>query len=208
MSVLRTANINKIRGDVSHTFILIICLSFWLIIMMIGLSLCLVPSEPNSWSVIDNNMCLFFGPVNYFTPGTYIGHSLFILFNTVGIIVMAVANILLVLTVIKSEKAVSKIAKSATKTGKGSILLKMALRLVLLTLSNVCCWFPILVITLISLTGYPLHDLVVSWEAALIIPVNATSNPVLYLLLISNIFKKKQARKGNVGHFVKDAPKN
>ena len=100
--------------------------------------------------------------------------SFFIGLNFVSFTFILVAYILMFWTVKRAARAVR-----STSMNKESA---MAKRLICIVMTDFCCWMPIIIISILSLTGN-FHDpdkIAFVWIAVFVLPLNSSLNPILY----------------------------
>ena len=67
----------------------------------------------------------------------------------------------------------------------------LAKRMLGIVLTNLCCWFPIIVFTFISLHGFHRSvNTLQAWTAVCLFPINSALNPAIYTYFVSNIYHK------------------
>ena len=70
----------------------------------------------------------------------------------------------------------------------------LATRMVLIVLTDFCCWIPIIGIGIASLSGWNAPQDVYAWIAVFVLPLNSALNPVLYTISTKK-FRQKIAGK-------------
>ena len=68
----------------------------------------------------------------------------------------------------------------------------LAKRMTFIILTDFACWFPVIVISILALTGN-LHDptkQVYAWIAVFVLPINSSINPLLYTFSTPYVRKK------------------
>ncbi|XP_078377085.1 uncharacterized protein LOC144660350 [Oculina patagonica] len=65
-------------------------------------------------------------------------------------------------------------------------------RLFVIVLTDFCCWMPVIIMSILSLTGNfdDLDGLVYVWVAVFVLPLNSSVNPILYTLATSRVKSK------------------
>ena len=77
----------------------------------------------------------------------------------------------------------------STRMNQNSSLAK---RMMFIILTDFFCWFPVIVISILALTGN-LNDptkTIYVWIAVFVLPINSTINPILYTFSTSAVFIK------------------
>lgn len=76
----------------------------------------------------------------------------------------------------KSSRRLTKImARQARETQVGR-------QMAVIVMSNFACWFPIITMGLIALSGFAIPATAYSWTAVFVLPFNSASNPIIYTL--------------------------
>ena len=120
----------------------------------------------------------------------------FVGLNSISFMFILVAYVTMFWTV----KRVSRAVRS-TNLNKESA---MAKRLVFIVMTDFCCWMPIIIINVLSLTGnfYDPNKIAYVWIAVFVLPLNSSLNPILYTFSTERT-KRSLTRKGkNVTDFV------
>ena len=92
---------------------------------------------------------------------------------------MCVCAMLMFMKVYNSNKFLKSTAGTGSAVAQSRIR-KVGVRLMLLLFVNLLYWIPIITTAGILLTNIGVHDDVLSWLAAFIIPISATADPFLY----------------------------
>jgi hypothetical protein len=72
----------------------------------------------------------------------------------------------------------------------------VARRLLLVAVTDFCCWFPVGVMGLLAKGGTAIPGQVSAWTAVVILPLNSALNPFLYT--INSIAQKRRFASGLV----------
>ncbi|ESP01035.1 hypothetical protein LOTGIDRAFT_140100 [Lottia gigantea] len=104
-------------------------------------------------------------------PGWEYGMAVFILWNCVCFIVVAVGQGVIYHTVKRSGQKVRREQK---------VDMSVARKLSFIVMSDFLCWFPICVMGLMTLRGHIIPGDVYAWVAVFILPVNSALNPIIY----------------------------
>ena len=149
----------------------------WILFFGIGSSLTAVSMVADP--LLHNNMCLYFSVSvrSRLSTAEQILHLLFIVLNIIMIFISIAIYCHLIKQTYASKKDVS-VFSASTKPLKGFLR-----KILLLVSTNVLCWLPFLLVSMLSVSGYQLNDLVLGWVAVLVIPINATMNPFLYIAI-------------------------
>ena len=122
--------------------------------------------------------------------------ALFVGLNFVSFMFILVAYIVMFWTVKRSSRAVR-----STKLNKESA---MAKRLVFIVMTDFCCWMPIIIISILSLTGNfeDPDKIAYVWIAVFVLPLNSSLNPILYTFSTERAKRRLTRRRKNVTDFV------
>lgn len=67
----------------------------------------------------------------------------------------------------------------------------LAKRMLGIVLTNLCCWFPVIVFTFLSLRGFAAQVKTIhAWTAVCLFPINAALNPAIYTFFVPSIREK------------------
>ena len=122
-----------------------------------------------------SGVCLALHLTNKHPAGWEYSVAIFLVTNFVAFFLILIAYILMYQQVRSARRAtrVMKQQEREINTGK-----KMAM----IVLSNFCCWFPVIVMGIVAMSGVHLPPAVYSWTAVAILPFNSALNPIVYTL--------------------------
>ena len=122
--------------------------------------------------------------------------AFFVGLNFVSFMFILVAYIAMFCTVKRSSRAVR-----STNLKKESA---MAKRLVFIVMTDFCCWMPIIMISILSLTGNfdDPDKIAYVWIAVFVLPLNSSLNPILYTFSTERARRSLIRKRKNVTHFV------
>ncbi|XP_045167750.2 G-protein coupled receptor GRL101-like [Mercenaria mercenaria] len=109
-------------------------------------------------------------------PGWLYSILLFIGFNMITFILIAVGQ-LLIYAEIKKHTSMQK-SLNVTRTND----LKVARNLLLVVTTDFLCWFPIGTMGILALSGHTIPGEVYAWTAVFVLPINSALNPFMYTL--------------------------
>ena len=115
--------------------------------------------------------------------------TFFVCLNFISFTFILVAYITMFWTVKRSSRA----ARS-TNLNKESA---MAKRLVFIVMTDFCCWMPIIIINILSLTGNfdDPNKIAYVWIAVFVLPLNSSLNPILYTFSTERAKRSLLSRK-------------
>ena len=132
--------------------------------------------------------------------------AIFLGLNLVAFLIMMFCYLGIYISVKLSSKRVK------TAAGKSrSEQIELATRMAFLIGTDFCCWAPIIIMGLLSLTGaHAVSPNVYVWTAVFILPLNSSLNPYLYTILTREMSKRKRKFGGHsiVSHSSSKAKKH
>ena len=152
-------------------------------VCLLGLAISITPLLHNDYfHDFDRNvhfygrsaLCLPFHLSAEKIPGWEYSASIFLGLNGISFIFIVVAYIFMYRAVTKASNAVQSKRMKQHST--------MAIRMILIILTDFLCWFPVIIISILSLTGH-FHDprgVAYAWIAVFVLPINSAINPVIY----------------------------
>ncbi|XP_060587650.1 G-protein coupled receptor GRL101-like, partial [Ruditapes philippinarum] len=107
-------------------------------------------------------------------PGWIYSVSIFVGLNFCTFILVAAGQISIFSELRRATSSMQKTQKSRKRD------LKVARNLILVATTDFLCWFPIGVMGILALNGFPIPGDVYAWSAVFILPINSALNPFLY----------------------------
>ena len=176
-----------------------ICLGAW----SLGLALSFLPMSGLSYFYDSEHGHRFYGRSTVCLalqlsddrpPGWEYSVSIFIGLNLLAFLFISLAYLAIFLSAVKSSSSIR-----STNVKRESALAK---RVAFIILTDFCCWMPVIVVGILSLTG-SFHDSekqVYMWMAVFVLPVNSSVNPILYTIATPQVqgwlCKDSSAAKG------------
>ena len=123
-----------------------------------------------------STVCLALQLSNDRPPGWEYSVSIFIGFNLAAFLFISLSYVAIFLSAVKSSSAIR-----STNVKRESTLAK---RVAFIILTDFCCWMPVIIVGILSLTGSfndPEKQVYV-WMAVFVLPFNSSVNPILYTL--------------------------
>ena len=187
LSIIRAAGIHKVGGlrEMKKTIISATLCAWGFTFVMTGLY---VLSYERGKLRLRNNMCIILGISHQRHVSEYeqIFQVVVIGVNSVLLLSLCAGIFAMFITVYRSQKKITGLAgKTPMKAQKRTS--KTGGKLMLLLFFNLLCWIPIICIAGILLSEVNVNGDILSWLAALFIPISATTDPFLYNI---HIFKK------------------
>lgn len=159
----------------------VICLAAW----SLGLVLSFLPMSGLSYFNDAEHVHRFYGRSavclalqlsNDRPPGWEYSVSIFIGLNLLAFLFISLAYVAIFWSAVKSSSSIR-----STNVKRESALAK---RVAFIILTDFCCWMPVIIVGILSLTG-SFHDpekQVYVWMAVFVLPVNSSVNPILYTI--------------------------
>ena len=153
----------------------VLCSAPWIIITVIGLSYVLYSSLTGQR--LHNNMCIIM-------PFYYQEHAsvLHVIFQRVILAVQLCCLFVILLLICTCLKVIYSHRNQMRRRNSPEQIFNMmrGTRVLVLLVCNTICWLPFLSIYLITQIGISLHKDVIEWLTILMLPICASTDPVLY----------------------------
>ena len=109
-------------------------------------------------------------------PGMYYGIAVFLVLNALSFLVVIFCYCVIFVTVIQTAK---KAGRSTTQKEE----LKMAIKMGVIVMTDVACWMPIIILSILVQSGRQVVTPdVYTWIVTFVLPINSAINPFLYTL--------------------------
>ena len=109
-------------------------------------------------------------------PGMYFGIAIFTALNFICLIVVSVCYIGIFMTSIQTAKKAGRARDSKQEH-------KMAIKMGAIVISDLACWTPIIILTILVQSGrHVVSPRVYTWIVTFVLPINSAINPFLYTL--------------------------
>ena len=154
-----------------------------ILVWLIGLTISITPLLHNDYFHDFHRNVHFYGRSALCLPfhlsaekisGWEYSVSIFICLNSVSFTFILVAYLFMYQTVTKASNDVR-----STRMNQHSTI---AIRMIFIILTDFLCWFPVIIIGILSFTGH-LHDpkgAAYAWIAVFVVPINSAINPLIY----------------------------
>ena len=188
--MLSLGTVGKIRS--MQKKVVVVCVCFWLLVVLLSCSYAYFVHY-NSIA-LKNNMCIMFSVSQSQTllSYDYVSYTIFLISNTMFICVLLVSGVGIYNKVNLSSESISKMSGSKRAEPNRAKITNLKIRLGVLFCLNVICVVPVLVITVCSLSGTSVDDTWQQWIIVLVVPITATTNPLVYnIVAIKNIWAKR-----------------
>ena len=150
-----------------------------------GLIAAVLPLMPFAryWEVLSSNgMCLALPLSTERRPGQWYGATLFVGIDLILFIFIGVGQGVIYRTVKEKGRRTRKHSNPHSQLRHNQKLQEFAVakQLSLVVMTDFLCWFPIITMGLMALSGVDLGDAAYRWSALLVLPINSALNPALY----------------------------
>ena len=152
---------------------------------MFGLTAAVIPLMPfaRHWKVYSSNgMCVALPLSIERRPGQWYGATLFVGVDFILFIFIGVGQGIIYKTVKEKGKRTRKHSNPLSQLRQNQRIQEftIAKQLSLVVMTDFLCWFPIITMGLMALSGVDMGDAAYRWSALLVLPINSALNPMLY----------------------------
>jgi hypothetical protein len=162
------------RFTMSFTYKLIAC--SWVVTFVISLLPLVVSPYFKDEFYARSGVCLALHITNLQPPGWEYSVAIFLVINLIAFTVIVACYGFMYQRVKASSRRLTRImARQVRETQVGR-------QMAFIVMTNFLCWFPIIVMGLLSIAGYALPASVYSWTAVFILPLNSATNPLIYTM--------------------------
>lgn len=123
-----------------------------------------------------SGVCLALHITNQKPPGWQYSVAIFFCVNLVAFLIIVSAYCYMYLTIRKSYLSVNRLR--AHRVIEGRIAQQMAV----IVLTNFLCWFPIIMMGLMAMSGMRVPGKAYAWTAVFVLPLNSATNPLIYTI--------------------------
>ena len=152
-------------------------------VWILGFCISLIPLANNAYFYDYENNVHFFGRSAVCLPfqlssdrpaGWEYSVLVFLVLNAISFFFILLGYVLIYRTVVKAGSSVR-----STRVNQDSAIAK---RMMFIILTDFFCWFPVIIIGILALTGnlYDPSKQVYAWIAVFVLPINSSINPLLY----------------------------
>jgi len=122
-----------------------------------------------------SGVCLALHLTNTHPAGWEYSVAIFLVTNFIAFLVILMAYMLMYKKVRSARRQTRLMARQVREINTGK---KMAM----IVLSNFVCWFPVIIMGIIAMSGVTLPAAVYSWTAVFVLPFNSALNPIIYTI--------------------------
>ncbi|KAG8197251.1 hypothetical protein JTE90_007503 [Oedothorax gibbosus] len=137
-----------------------------------------------------SGVCLALHITNHRPAGWEYSVAIFFCMNFLAFIVIVSAYLYMYITIKKSYQNMSRLMSRQSRENK------IGRQMALIVLTNSMCWFPIIVLGLLAMSGVNIAGEAYSWTAILVLPLNSATNPLIYTISSLHIQKRLLSRFG------------
>ncbi|KFM82222.1 G-protein coupled receptor GRL101, partial [Stegodyphus mimosarum] len=137
-----------------------------------------------------SGVCLALHITNHRPAGWEYSVGIFFCMNTMAFIFIVSAYFYMYITIRKSYQNMSRLV--SRQTTENTIGRQMAL----IALTNSMCWFPIILMGLLAMSGIRIPGEAYSWIAIFVLPLNSATNPLIYTISSLHIQQRLLSRFG------------
>ena len=154
-------------------------------VWLFGLSAALLPLLPwtQHWEIFSSNgMCVALPLSSKRRPGQLYGATLFVGVDLIFFVFIGVGQTAIYTAVKEQGKRTRKHMNQNTQFLENQKRQEFAVarRLSLIVITDFLCWFPIITMGVMAMSGLDLGDEAYRWSALLVLPINSALNPLLY----------------------------
>ena len=154
-------------------------------VWLFGLSVALLPLLPwtRHWEIFSSNgMCVALPLSSERRPGQWYGATLFVGVDLIFFVFIGVGQTAIYTAAKDQGKRTRKHMNQNTQFLENQKRQEFAVarRLSLIVITDFLCWFPIITMGVMAMSGLDLGDEAYRWSALLVLPINSALNPLLY----------------------------
>ncbi|GFQ99730.1 g-protein coupled receptor GRL101 [Trichonephila clavata] len=123
-----------------------------------------------------SGVCLALHITNHRPSGWEYSVGIFFCMNFMAFIIIVTAYLYMYITIRKSYQNMSRLMSRQSRSDK------IGRQMALIVLTNSMCWFPIIVMGLLAMSGVNIPGEAYSWTAIFVLPLNSATNPLIYTI--------------------------
>ncbi|CAL1283053.1 unnamed protein product [Larinioides sclopetarius] len=123
-----------------------------------------------------SGVCLALHITNDRPAGWEYSIAIFFCVNFLAFVVIVSAYSYIYVNIRKSYKNMSRLMSRQSRTDK------IGRQMALIVMTNSMCWFPIIIMTLLAVSGVHIPGEAFSWTAIFVLPLNSATNPLIYTI--------------------------
>ena len=168
-----------------------LCIFSWVVCMALsGLPLFNIPYFHGFYG--GNGVCLPFTLSTSIIEGWEYPTAIFIIFNFLAFLTIAIGYIAIFFHVRQTRQN--------SKREPDDAEVKLAARLTFIVFTDFLCWVPIIILSILTLSGVPLAPEVSAWVSVFVLPLNSALNPLLYTITAVKLCAKVKTRNRTHNH--------
>ncbi|GIY02231.1 g-protein coupled receptor GRL101 [Caerostris extrusa] len=123
-----------------------------------------------------SGVCLALHITNHRPSGWEYSVAIFFCVNFLAFIFIISSYAYIYITIRKSYKNMSRLMSRRSRTDK------IGRQMALIVMTNSMCWFPIIVMGLLAMSGINIPGEAYAWTAIFVLPLNSATNPLIYTI--------------------------
>ncbi|KFM82218.1 G-protein coupled receptor GRL101, partial [Stegodyphus mimosarum] len=123
-----------------------------------------------------SGVCLALHITNHRPAGWEYSVAIFFCLNSIAFIIIVLAYLYMYITIRQSYQNMSRLMSRQTRENK------IGRQMALIVLTNSMCWFPIIVMGMLAMSGINITGEAYSWTAIFVLPLNSATNPLIYTI--------------------------
>ncbi|GIY78727.1 g-protein coupled receptor GRL101 [Caerostris darwini] len=140
-----------------------------------------------------SGVCLALHITNHRPAGWEYSVAIFFCMNFIAFVIIVSAYLYMFITIKKSYQNMSRLMSRQSMSDK------IGRQMALIVLTNSMCWFPIIVMGLLAMSGVNITGEAYSWTAIFVLPLNSATNPLIYTISSLHFQSRLLSRFGLTG---------
>ena len=159
----------------------------WLVCLILATAPLIFTSYFGDYFYGQNTVCLPFTLRDTRGVGWQYSLAIFVVVNLISFILIFIGYCSIYRSVIVSHK------NAGNEIYENDI--RLARNISLIVLTDFACWVPIILLSIVAMTGTRIPAEVSAWVAVIVLPLNSALNPILYTIASIDCTRKKKPRK-------------
>lgn len=137
-----------------------------------------------------SGVCLALHITNHRPAGWEYSVGIFFCINSLAFIIIVSAYLYMYITIKKSYQNMNRLMSRQSRENK------IGRQMALIVMTNSMCWFPIIVMGLLALSGVNVTGEAYAWTAIFVLPLNSATNPLVYTISSLHFHTRMLSRFG------------
>ena len=177
ISIFRAYSLNKVFSHLSPKTTWLVCFFIWCFWLLYILIVMVLFHHYNT--TVESNMCILVFLNKAGSSDLVLIHSLlFVSLNLMILVMLYITYSYISWRVLWRSRTLPATSQQFKKRQK-----TVSLRLIIILLLSTCCWLPVLITVILSLSGFSFSAQISVWMTMLVLPINASFCPVVYCLI-------------------------